>query len=60
MNHEFIFGGTGFRPVVSGVAPKTGSVAGSMRWLILKTLIVGARSKSGATPDFTGVTPVLP
>jgi hypothetical protein len=36
LNHEFIFGSTGLRPVVSGVAPETGNMAGSMRWRILK------------------------
>ena len=52
-------GGTGLRPVVSGVAPETGESA--------KVAIMPHAypepclpTKSGATPDLTGVTPVPP
>jgi hypothetical protein len=52
-------GGTGLRPVVSGVAPETGSGRTAARPSSSLSNPCSA-TKSGATPDLTGVTPVPP
>jgi len=60
LNHKFAIGRTGLRPVVSGVAPETRGVVRAVRVIFLGVFNAGSRRKSGATPDLTGVTPVLP
>ena len=52
-------GGTGLWPVVSGVAPET---AREERWFHALSSSGDSRleTKFGATPNFTGVTPVRP
>jgi hypothetical protein len=52
-------GGTGLWPVVSGVPPETVEGRAVLR---VPRIVSNARlpTKSGATPDLTGVTPVPP
>ena len=51
-------GGTGFGPVVSGVAPETSHHY--LRLVKAGYSDFSPRPKSGATPDLTGATPVPP
>jgi hypothetical protein len=52
-------GSTGLRPVVSGVAPET--VCGADKHTFVRiTNSMNFLTKSGATPDLTGATPVPP
>ena len=55
----FSVGGTGFQPVVSGVAPETGETA-TLALAVDSICCVHLQTKSGGTPDLTGGTPVLP
>ena len=48
---------TGLWPVVSGVAPETRGIQSARGFPNVCAAL--ARTKSGATPDFTGATPVL-
>ena len=56
---EFNSGGTGLRPVVSGVAPET-AVSRHCHQAIPSISNPSPTTKFGATPNFTGATPVPP
>jgi molybdopterin molybdotransferase len=56
---EFDSGGTGLRPVVSGVAPET-TVGKRCHQAIPSTSQQPSTTKFGATPNFTGAMPVPP
>ena len=56
---EFDSGDTGLRPVVSGVAPET-TVDKRCHQAIRSTSQQPSTTKFGATPNFTGATPVPP
>lgn len=60
LNRTSDCGGTGLRPVVSGVAPETRSELCNMWVIFLNALTTDSRKKSGVTPDLTGATPVPP
>ncbi len=56
---DFASGGTGLRPVVSAVAPETG-IGGHRRPDAPFICSQSPTTKFGATPNFTGATPVPP